>query len=349
MNHLDANMTIVDTNQGADMVEALPGQCLVIQCNHTIGRDFIRSLVGEGGGAGGKVSYRGERLPLSGPGLSRLVGVSCLDDGLYERLKVREYLTFWMELHDIRTGIEDWLRPIGLWEKANERISKLNYSEKRLLGFTRSILHDPEFVIWEDPEQNLDLESIMMVKRMISGLIQKDKAVLVTCSTLEQALSLSNRIFRLGEGVLTPFTVLEQLEFSEPEIDTPVEDESATENSELQEHAMRLAKLMVKTDDKYVFIDPQDIRYIESLEGVTHIYTKDGGASCTWSLAELESRLRPFRFYRCHRSYIVNLDRITELIVWSRNSYSLVLDDEKKSRIPLSKGKFDELKTIVGL
>lgn len=350
MNILDGDKA-VGQDQGTEVIEVRSGQCVVIQCNHNIGITFIRSLMGKSVSSVCRVSYRGELLPLVGPAAVKGVGICCLDDGLYERLKVRDYLLFWAELHDVRAPIEDILNEIGLSGKANERISKLNYSEKRLLGFARSILHDPGLIVWEDPEQNLDLESCMIVRRIISRLIQGDRAVLVTCSTLEQALSISNRIFRLTDSSIAPIAVQEQMELGEPEsgADNVEELAAESEESELQEHTARLDKLMVKTEDKYVFIDPREICFIESIEGITHLYTKEVSLTCTWTLAELENRLKRFRFYRCHRSYIVNLDFIAELIVWSRNSYSLVLSDEKKSRIPLSKGKFDELKTIVGL
>ena len=64
---------------------------------------------------------------------------------------------------------------------------------------------------------------------------------------------------------------------------------------------------------------------------------------------ELEERLLPYGFFRCHRSYIVNLQKVREVITWTRNSYSLVLDDRAKSNIPLSKGKMAELKEMIGL
>ncbi|SFF47547.1 transcriptional regulator, LytTR family [Paenibacillus algorifonticola] len=346
MNKLAAN-TALSNGVGSDVIELESGQCVVIQCHHDIGRTFIRSVRGEGVSSGCKISYRGKLLSLGSNVAARRVGFSCLDEGLYERLKVREYLLFWAELHGKLSGIGELLSQIGLAGKASERISKLSYSEKRLLGFARSILHDPKLLIWEDPEQNLDLESCMIVRRMIAELLRQDKAILVTCSTLEQALSISNRIFRLTGSSLAPIMVQEASEFNESE-SVPGDDEPEAASGE-QQCSPRLAKLMVKTEDKYVFLDPGEVHFIESIEGVTHLYTQAGSFACSWTLAELEAKLKLFRFYRCHRSYIVNLDQIAELIVWSRNSYSLVLSDDKKSRIPLSKGKFEELKTIVGL
>ncbi|MDF2717396.1 MAG: transcriptional regulator [Paenibacillus sp.] len=334
---------------GTDVIEIVSGQCTVVQCNHDVGRSLIRSILGESTSSGCRVAYRGKLLSLSDPAAAKQVGFCGLDEGLYERLKVREYVLFWAELYEIRCSVGELLSRVGLEGKAHERIARLSYSEKRLLGFARSILHDPELIIWEEPEQNLDLDSCMLVRRLIDGLIRGDKAMLVTCSTLEQSLSISNRIFRLSGGVLAPIAVQESAESSESESSGDDEAMPATVSMELPAPAMKLPRLMVKTEDKYVFIDPHDVFFIESNEGITHLYTKAGGLACAWTLAELEDKLKPYRFYRCHRSYIVNLDHIAELIVWSRNSYSLVLSDEKKSRIPLSKGKFEELKSTVGL
>ena len=47
----------------------------------------------------------------------------------------------------------------------------------------------------------------------------------------------------------------------------------------------------------------------------------------------------PFGFFRCHRSYIVNLQKVREVITWTRNSYSLILENKEKTSIPLSKAK----------
>lgn len=340
------------THEGeqAACIEILPGQCTVVQCNHEVGRSLIRSFFEEQTPSRVEVTYRGEPLLLSRDEAARRIGFCSLEEGLYERLKVKDYLKFWTELHASRETVSELLSLIGLGRKTNERISRLSYSEKRLLGFVRSILHDPELVIWEEPEQHLDLDSCMIVRRLIDGLVNKNTAMLVTCSTLEQSLSLSSRIFRLaGGGVAVPVPVQETTDVSEPEPASAEEEPLAPLSEMPPEPAVRLSRLMVKTEDKYVFIDPLQIFYVESNEGSTCLYTKEDSYACAWTLAELEDKLKPYRFYRCHRSYIVNLDSIGELIVWSRNSYSLVLNDVKRSRIPLSKGKFEELRTMVGI
>lgn len=57
------------------------------------------------------------------------------------------------------------------------------------------------------------------------------------------------------------------------------------------------------------------------------------------TLQQLEGRLKPYGFYRCHRSYIVNLQKVREIIIWSKNSYSLKLIGDENTIIPLSRMK----------
>ncbi|MCM3260974.1 LytTR family transcriptional regulator DNA-binding domain-containing protein [Paenibacillus lautus] len=112
---------------------------------------------------------------------------------------------------------------------------------------------------------------------------------------------------------------------------------------------VRFEKIPAKVGDKLILFDPTEIDYIESHEGVANLHVLQGVYACSMSLSDLEGRLKGFGFYRCHRSYLVNLQKVREVITWTRNSYSLILDDHSKSSIPLSKGKYDELKKIIGI
>lgn len=108
-------------------------------------------------------------------------------------------------------------------------------------------------------------------------------------------------------------------------------------------------KIPARIEDKIVLIDPLELNYIESQDGASQLHMHSGSLPCTMTLIELERKLKAFGFFRCHRSYLVNLQRVREVIIWSRNSYSLVLDDENKSKVPLSKNKYEEMKAIMGI
>src|SRR5699024_2058212 len=89
---------------------------------------------------------------------------------------------------------------------------------------------------------------------------------------------------------------------------------------------IRLEKIPTKIDDKIVLFDPLEIDYIESYEGIASLYINGESFPSVSTLQELETKLIPFGFFRCHRSYIINLQKVREVITWTRNSYSLTLD-----------------------
>ncbi|MFF2889337.1 LytTR family transcriptional regulator DNA-binding domain-containing protein [Paenibacillus sp. NPDC057967] len=333
-------------------LELTLGQCTVVQCNYEHGRQFIGSILGEPSNLGYNVQYRGASLHLQRSEMKHRAGLCLLDDGVYSYMSVRDFLQFWARLYKMGKPVDELLGAVGLEAKAKVRLTKLSISEKRRLSFARSIVHEPELVIWEDPEQNLDLDSCIIVRKLIASLIEQGKTVLVTCSTMEQAISLSEHVYRLTENGFQRFATQEEAEPAEQTAPLHADildiKEPYAEQPETETAIPKLAKLMVKSDDKYVFIDPSNIYYVESNDGLSHIHTGMGEFAVTWTLTEMESRLAPHQFYRCHRSYLVNLQHAAELIVWSRNSYSLVIGDGKKSMIPMSKAKFEELKAIVG-
>lgn len=57
----------------------------------------------------------------------------------------------------------------------------------------------------------------------------------------------------------------------------------------------------------------------------------------------MEALILPYGFYRCHRSYIINLQKVKEIISWSKNSYSIRLNYSKDSLIPISRNKINEI------
>ncbi|MDU5948385.1 MAG: LytTR family DNA-binding domain-containing protein, partial [Paenibacillus macerans] len=67
------------------------------------------------------------------------------------------------------------------------------------------------------------------------------------------------------------------------------------------------------------------------------------------TLTQLEQRLLNFGFFRCHRSYILNLQKVREIITWTKNSCSLRLNTGKDAVVPLSRSKLHELKALLNI
>ena len=101
-------------------------------------------------------------------------------------------------------------------------------------------------------------------------------------------------------------------------------------------------------DDNIILINSKDILYMTSLEGKLHIFTTNGKFLSQDSLSIWEEKLRKGQFFRSHRSYIVNCEKIEKLIPWFNGTYNLKLLDCAET-IPVSRGKIKDLKEMLGI
>ena len=267
------------------------------------------------------------------------IGLLKLNEGLYERLTVSEQLSFYRKLYYTEHSIPEILRKVHLEEKRNVRIKKLSYSEQRRIQFAKLLIQDPENFIIEEPDQNIDIETQRVLILMLEELRAKGKSVLILTGNMESAVTLADKVYKLDENGLHEIHMEDDL--------TVNEECGEIEQEEIQ--PVRFEKIPTKVNEKIVLFDPPEIDYIESNDGQSALHVDGEEFPTTFTLNELEERLRHFGFFRCHRSYIVNLQKVREVITWTRNSYSLILEDEKKSNIPLSKSKMGELKEMLGL
>lgn len=97
-----------------------------------------------------------------------------------------------------------------------------------------------------------------------------------------------------------------------------------------------------------MFFDPADVLYITTRDGQTILRTDTDEAYTQLTLQELESRLVGRGFFRAHRAYLVNLQHVKSVVQYTRNSFSLQLDDPAGTMVPLSKQSEKELQDLLG-
>ena len=296
---------------------------------------LLHMLTGKASVAIGEISIKD--IDISKVNLAE-VGFLFLDEGLYERLTVADQLHFYRKLYNSDESIPLIIRKVHLEEQRNVRTKKLSNSEQRRVLFAKLLIQNPTLFIIEEPDQNIDIETQRIFILIIERLRNEGKSVLILTSNMQSAITTSDRVFKLDESGLQEIQVAK--ESSAEQIDEVVQEEI---------QPVRFEKIPTKVNEKIVLFDPPEIDYIESNDGQTFLHIKGEEFPTMFTLKELEERLQYFGFFRCHRSYIVNLQKVREVITWTRNSYSLVLDDEEKSTIPLSKSKMSELKAMLGL
>ncbi|MFS0871490.1 LytR/AlgR family response regulator transcription factor [Paenibacillus xylanilyticus] len=99
-------------------------------------------------------------------------------------------------------------------------------------------------------------------------------------------------------------------------------------------------------NDNIIVTDTADIYYAEAQEKVTKVYTKNGEFTMPVSITDFHGRLPQETFFRCHRSYLVNLSQIREIVPWFNNTYLLRLRD-LEAEVPVSRGKVKEFRQLM--
>src|SRR5271165_424512 len=109
-------------------------------------------------------------------------------------------------------------------------------------------------------------------------------------------------------------------------------------------------KLLVKNGNRNLIVDPQELVYATIDSGViTLVTSQTEGQSSYRTLEELQAALDPDLFWRAHRSYVVNVNRIREVMPWFKSTYQLKMDDKKGSEIPVSRMQSRRLREMLNL
>ena len=114
--------------------------------------------------------------------------------------------------------------------------------------------------------------------------------------------------------------------------------------------ALQRTKLLVKSNHRNFIVDAQDVVYATIDDGlITVVAANLEGQSNYRTIEELQSNLDPDMFWRVHRSYLVNVHRIKEVIPWFKSSFQLRMDDKKQTEIPVSRVQTKRLRALLKL
>ncbi|ACV61342.1 two component transcriptional regulator, LytTR family [Desulfofarcimen acetoxidans DSM 771] len=107
---------------------------------------------------------------------------------------------------------------------------------------------------------------------------------------------------------------------------------------------VNMSRISIKTrGGTIIFIEAKSISYIEKVKGIKYIsiYTDHGYYNITETLNDIEAKL-PEQFYRCHKSFIINLERVKALVRDGLNTFHVLLNNSKQ-KVSVSKYHYDEL------
>ncbi len=114
-------------------------------------------------------------------------------------------------------------------------------------------------------------------------------------------------------------------------------------DSSANRHSINLMK-----DERIIVTDISNIYYASAQEKVTLVYTRKEVFTMPMVITEFCTRLPETIFFRCHRSYVVNLIKIREIVPWFNNTYLLRLND-LDFEVPVSRSKVKAFRQLMRL
>jgi two-component system, LytTR family, response regulator len=117
-----------------------------------------------------------------------------------------------------------------------------------------------------------------------------------------------------------------------------------------QQQRPQAAKVLLKFAGRLFLVDQKDICYASIEDGIITVVASnmEGQSNCR-TLEELLDTLDPNMFWRAHRSYLVNIHRIKEVVPWFKSSYQVRMDDKKQAEIPVSRAQTKRLRELFNL
>ncbi|MBK7893827.1 MAG: LytTR family transcriptional regulator DNA-binding domain-containing protein [Candidatus Promineifilaceae bacterium] len=294
---------------------------------------FIQLLTGQTAPTAGQIRLDGLDPFQERTEFAQIVGFLPAEDGLYERLTVRQNLEFYCRLYGLPLGrAVAMLAQVGLQDKAPIRVQQLSPELARRLALGRALLHQPHILILVDLFHRSAPASVEIFTQLLRQQAEAGMAILLIGDESAALTAVSHTIIIMNQG---------RLSHSYQPSDQPTPPA----------HNLPF-KIPARLEGKVALVNPADILYATSDDGRTYLHVADGRIPTHLTLTEVEERLARSGFFRAHRSYLVNLQHIKEMIAYTRDSYTLILDGNQPDttdpiEIPLSKTAARDLRDLI--
>ncbi len=164
----------------------------------------------------GEVVLRGSTI---GQEFKDKVGYLPEERGLYKKMKVMETLLFFAELkgktgRDVQDKAEEYLERFDLTDRKNSKLEDLSKGNQQKVQFITTVLHDPEFIILDEPFSGLDPINTNLLKEIILELKDKGKVIIFSTHLMDFAERMCDHIAMIDEGKIILHGNLEEIKRS---------------------------------------------------------------------------------------------------------------------------------------
>src|SRR5438270_9351152 len=176
----------------------------------------IKILVGLARPTSGSATIAGSDCVREARKIKRLVGYMPDTFGSYDNMRVEEYLDFFgaafgLPRRDRQRRIGEVLYLVGAGSFRDLYVETLSHGMKQRVAIARTLLHDPEVLILDEPANGLDPQARIEVRQVLLDLAARGKTLLVTSHVLPELARICHRVAIITRGRLRAFGTLEEI------------------------------------------------------------------------------------------------------------------------------------------
>ncbi len=176
----------------------------------------IKILVGLSRPTSGSATIAGVDCVNDARQVKRLVGYMPDKFGSYDNMRVREYLDFFGAAFDMpgaqrAARIADVMELTGTAYMKDRFVESLSHGMQQRVGLARTLLHDPKFLILDEPVNGLDPQARIEMRDLLIELARQGKTLLVTSHILPELARICQQVAIITNGTLRAFGTVEEI------------------------------------------------------------------------------------------------------------------------------------------
>ena len=155
----------------------------------------------------GQVEVLGQSLPNNAVAVRPRIGFMPDSAGLYEELTLSEYLDFFAAFYGLdgakrRTAVEVAMDLAGVRPHASRRLTGLSRGERQRISLARTLVHDPELLILDEPAEGLDPRARVELRELLLLLHERGKTILLSSHILADLEEVCTHLALIDRGKL---------------------------------------------------------------------------------------------------------------------------------------------------
>ena len=138
------------------------------------------------------------------------------ETGLYDRLTARENIEYFgllngMNKKEISTRIKELSDMLDMNEYIDRRVGKFSKGMKQKVSIARSIVHDPDVMLFDEPTSGLDVTSIRVVQEFITRLKNQGKTIIFSSHSMSEVEKLCDKVGIIHKGEVIEISTIKEL------------------------------------------------------------------------------------------------------------------------------------------